>query len=379
MASTVTWDELRALAAFEAERGCVISLFLNLDPAVSPTAGDAQTRLHSLLDEAARSDGAVRGLSHEQKLQLRDDFARLHRFFEQEFSRDGSRGLAVFCDSLDGLWRPLPLVSPVGDEVRVGRWLYLVPLVPIVGRGAGALVVVVGREQGRFYRLRDGRLEEITDLSDEQPRRHDQGGWSQARYQRHIDKLASEHLREVAEELDRLVRRSHEVDVVVMAPEESRAELETLLTQEVRNVLAGWGHAEAHAGPPELLELAAPILERSRAERERAVLERWREEAGRDGRASAGWERTLEAASDGRVETLLFSDGRAREAWQCPSCGRGASSAGECPLDGTPLERVENGMDVAVHQTLRHGGTVWPVEQARDLDPVEGVGALLRY
>jgi peptide chain release factor subunit 1 len=379
MARTVTWNHLRQLAAFEAANGCAISLYLDLDPSTTPTAGDAETRLHSLLDQGAKSDGAAKDLSHEQRISLRSDFDRIRSYFDQEFDRDGARGLALFCDGLDELWEPMPLVGAVRDDVRVERRLYLVPLVALVGRGEGALVVVVGREQGKIYRLHEGQLEELEDLYERQLSRHDQGGLSQARYQRHVDYHAVEHLRTVAAELDRLVRSMRGVEVVVMAPEESRAEFEGLLSSEVRQAVAGSAHAEAHARPAELLQLAAPILDRSRSERERELLERWREEAGRSGRAASGWEATLEAASDARVEVLLYSEGREREAWQCPACGRASASAGSCPLDGTQMERVETGTDVAVHQTLRHGGSVWPVEQARDLDPVEGVGALLRF
>ena len=54
MARTVTWDELRALSEIEAENGCAISMYLNLDPSVAATAGDVQTRLNSLLDEAGK-------------------------------------------------------------------------------------------------------------------------------------------------------------------------------------------------------------------------------------------------------------------------------------------------------------------------------------
>jgi peptide chain release factor subunit 1 len=381
MARTVTWDELRTLAGFQAERGCAISLYLNLDPSISPTAGDAAARLNSLLDEAARSDGAnARDLSHDERQALRSDFDRIREYYAQEFNRDGAHGLAVFSASLDNIWRTLPLTEAVPDEIKVDRRLYLAPLVPLVGRGEGALVVVIGREQGRFYRLRAGRLEELTDISEEQPRRHDQGGWSQARFQRHVDNLASEHLREVAEELDRVVRRAHGgVRVVVMSSEETWAEFSGFLSQEVDAALAGWTHAEAHAAPAELLALATPVLEEWRANREKELTERWREEAGRDGRASSGWEKTLEAASDGRVDVLLFQDGVVREAWRCPACGRAAAASGTCPLDGTTMEQRAEGLDLAVHQTLVHGGTVWAVRHVRDLDPVDGIGALLRY
>lgn len=380
MARTITWDELRDLAAFEAAKGCAISLYLDLDPSVAPTAGDASTRLNSLLDEGAKADGAnKRVLTHDQKLGLRADFERIRSFFSTEFSRDGAHGLAVFTATMDNIWRPLPLTESVPDQIRVGRQLYLAPLVPLVGRGEGALVVVVGREEGAFFRLRAGRLEEFADLHEDQPRRHDQGGWSQSRFQRHVDKLAEEHLRDVAEELDRLVRRLRGPQVVVVAPEEARAELSNLLSQEVRSAIIGWTHAQAHASGPELLAAATPVLESWRAERERSVLDRWREESGRNGRASAGWADTLTAASDGRIETLLFQDGVDREAFQCPACGRVAAEAGKCPLDGTSLEPHEGGLDLAVHQTLAHGGTVWAVRSGQDLQPVEGIGALLRY
>jgi peptide chain release factor subunit 1 len=380
LARTITSDELRDLAAFEAEKGCAVSLYLDLDPSVSPTAGDAATRLHSLLDEAAKGDGANRrDLSHDQRQGLKADFTRIQDYYEREFTREGARGLAVFIAGLDNVWRPLALTEPVRDDVKVGRTLYLAPLVPLIGRGEGAVVVVVGRERGRFYRLRGGRLEELVDHTEEQPGQHDQGGWSQARYQRHIETLVHDHLKEVAEELDRVVRRLHGPQFVVISSEETRADFDDLLSKDAAAAIVGWTHAEAHAQAPELLELATPVLERWRAEQEQAALERWREEAGRDGRAAAGWEQTLEAASDGRVDLLLFQDGADHPAVRCPRCGRVALEDGKCPLDGTSMERSEEGLDLAVHQTLIHGGSVWAVQHRQDLEPVEGIGALLRY
>ena len=143
MARTVTWDDLRGLATLTPSSGCAVSLYLNLDPSVAPTAGDAATRLNSLLDEAAKSDGATRpGLTHDERAGLKNDFERIRRYFEQEFVRDGARGVAVFAAGLDDVWTPIPLVDSVDDQVRVDRRLYLAPLVPLVGLGDGELVVV---------------------------------------------------------------------------------------------------------------------------------------------------------------------------------------------------------------------------------------------
>jgi len=347
---------------------------------VTPTAADAATRVNALIDEIERSEASRRPeLTHEQREGLRNDVRRLREFFEQEFDRDGTHGFAVFCASLDNLWQPLALSASVPDVVKVGKTLYLAPLVSLVGRGEGALVVCVGRERGDLYRLRAGRLEELVEQFDETPGRHDQGGWSQARFQRHIDKLVQDHLKDVAELVDRQVRRLRGPRVIVVASEESRAEFEDELTNEVRKALIGWTAADAHATPAELLEVVEPLLESWRGEQETRAVERWREEAGRNGRAAAGWGPTLEAASDGRVELLLFQDGVERPAWECPACGRVGSEGGACPLDGTQMEQRSEGLDLAVHQTLAHGGTVWALRQRQDLEPVEGIGALLRY
>ena len=380
MTTTVTWDWLRNLAAFRAEKGCAVSLFLNLDPSVAPTAGDAMTRINSLLSEGERTLNSGRDdLSHDQKHALKTDLERIRAYFDDEFDRDGAQGFAVFASSLDDAWAPIPLTEPVDDVMKVNKEFFLAPLVPLVGRGAGALVAVVSRERGEIYRLRGGQLEAVVDESEDAPRRHDQGGWSQARYQRHIDNLAAQHMGAVADALDALVRGSSDVKVVVVCAEDQRSVFEDGLSNEARAAIVGWATAESHAGPAELLAVATPWLDQARAAKEEQLLARWREEAGKGARAASDWEQTLEAVSDARAEVLIYAENADRAAWQCPQCSRLSAAGGGCPLDGTPMEERENGLDLAVRQTLATGGTVWALGHSRDLEPVGGIGALLRF
>jgi peptide chain release factor subunit 1 len=378
-AATLSWDGLRELVNFRAEKGCAISVYVDLDPSVAPTPADAASRINSLMHDGEQRAAAAHELSHEQRESLRADLARIREFFESEFDRDGSRGVAVFCAGLDNAWRTLPLADPVTDKIAVAREFYLAPLVPLVGRGDGALVAVVGRERGTVFLLRAGKLDELVDQFDETPGRHDQGGWSQARYQRHIEELVHEHLKQVAEQLDRRLRGLQSPRIVVVSTEETRAEFEEVLSHEARNAVIGWTQAEAHASPADLLEVARPILEEWHARQEQEAAERWREESGRGGRATAGWQDTLEAASDARVELLLVQEGADRSAWQCPRCGRVSAEGGPCPLDGTQMEERDDGLNLAVHQVLAHGGSVLALRHHQDLEPVEGIGALLRY
>src|SRR5437762_3325322 len=264
MAGTVTWDLLRELAGFRAERGCAVSLYLNLDPSEVPTAPALETRVNSLLAEAERRMDASKGeLSRDAREGLKADLERIRRWFDDEFDRDGSQGAAVFASGPDNFWSAHNLPEPVPDGVRVNKQLYLAPLVRLVGSGDGALVAFVGRERGQVFRMRGGRLVEVADRTEDTPGQHDQGGWSQARYERHIETLVDRHLKRVAETLDGCVRRMRGVHVVLVGSgsEDIRSDFEAVLSNDVKERLVGWTHAEAHATPAELLHASEPMLE----------------------------------------------------------------------------------------------------------------------
>ncbi len=322
VAGTITWDQLRELAGFRADKGCAVSLYLSLDPSEAPTAADVETRQNSLLSAAERLLDERKGsLSRDQREALKGDLERIARWFEDGF----------------------------------------------------------GRERGEVFQLRGGQLVEIADDTEEVPGQHDLGGQSQGRYVRHIDEIVERHRRRVADTLDGCVRKLRGARIVLVGGEDMRSDFEEILSNEVKSCLVGWTSAEAHADAPQLLEAAWPLLEKWWSKREEELLDRWREEAGKNGRATTGWAQTLEAASDARVELLLVQDGADEPAYQCPACGRAQMKNGSCPLDGTTLEPRDGALDLAVHQTLAHGGTVQVIRERRDLEPVGGVGALLRY
>ncbi len=337
--------------------------------------------MRSLLDAGSKSRGAKRSdLPHEVRQGLKADFERLERYFDGEFDRDGAHGIAIFAAGLDNVWSVLQLPASVPDTVRVADDFLLAPLVPLIGRGDGALVAVVGREQGRCWRCAAVDCEEIVDRTEEAPGRHDQGGWSQSRFQRHIENVDQEHYRTVADALEKAFRRLGRPRIVVVGTEEVRAEFVDVLPTEVQEAIVGQVTAEAHAGAPSCRRRCC-LRSRSgartgRARRSSAGARR----PGRNARAASGWERTLEAASDGRVELLLYQDGCRQDAFRCPACGRVAAARLDVPArrddDGAARRRARPRRSPDARRTA---ATSSPSSVRRDLDPVEGIGAILRF
>src|SRR5881392_2264287 len=156
MTIALTTDLLRDLAAFRAENGCAISIYI--DPSSVPTAAGVDTKFHSVLSQAEKA-GERRPGGRECRLAVRDDIDRIRDWWNDEFDHDGLRGVAVFASSADGLFRPLPLTRGAGDSAHVGPALHLSPLAGALER-EGVLIAVVSRERGTVYRLIGGRLRE---------------------------------------------------------------------------------------------------------------------------------------------------------------------------------------------------------------------------
>ena len=263
MAGSITWEQLRELAGFRAVRGCAISLYVSLDPSEAPTPKHVRARVSSLLSEAERLfDQRKAALTHVQRLGLKGDVGRIGAWFDDGFDRHGVRGVAVFAASLDDFWSTLALPDPVADDVKLEAELHLAPLTRLASRAGRFLVGVVSRERGEVYRYEAGQLVEIADETTDVPGRHDQGGWAQARYERHIDEIVERHWRRVAETLDARVRRLGNPRVILVGAEDMRSDFEDRLSHEVKSCLIGWTAAEAHADARQILDVARPVLDR---------------------------------------------------------------------------------------------------------------------
>jgi peptide subunit release factor 1 (eRF1) len=369
----------RSLAVFRPERGCCISLFLDLDPGEVPTAKDLSSHITSVVDDAKRRVEELSArLDHERALAAREDVESAAVFFEEELDRSGAEGFAYYVSGLDGVRYEVPLPTPVEDGALVGRAFALVPLLEPLERDRELVLAAVGRERGTLWRWRNGRTQLLDDRTEEVPRRHDQGGWSQSNFQRSIDHEAFDHLRDVADALARTIEQGSGTLLVVSCVEELRTRFEDLLAPHVREALLGWTTVEAHADDVAIEPEAERLLENRLHEEREGLLERFREERGNGGRAAASWEEAVGAAADGRIDTALV-DGRTAKAWVCPKCDRGSVHAGNCEIDGTPLEEEPGGaLELVVRGTLANGGNVRLVNGSR-LEETEGVAALLRY
>jgi peptide subunit release factor 1 (eRF1) len=369
---------LRRLSGLRPDRGKVLSIYLNLDPSEFATPPARETAITSLLDEAdrlAREDGR----DHEEKAELRRDVERAREFFRSGFSARGAGSVAVFACGPAGLFEALKLPRPVASEVKVDDSPWIEPLARFSGP-ARLCVALVSRRNARILRGSRERLEEVATVEDDVHGRHDQGGWSQRRYERGIEKEVADHLENTAKRLFAGWKRRPFDCLLVGCTEELWPAFERHLHPYVRERFAGRFDVDVENVTPEAARAAAlPLLEDDERRREREALDRLEQGLGATGRAETGLDAVLAALNERRVEVLLYAEGHTAPGVACPSCGWLGVDAPACPLDGSQLDRRDDVIEDAIEAAVLQAAEPLVVRHHDDLGRHGGVAALLRF
>lgn len=375
----VTPERLRRLAETSGGGRTVISAFLDLDPREFGTAPARSSAIRSLLSEADREVRDCEGLSHDEQQALRASVQRLEAFFRDEFSAEGAHAVAVFSCEPEGLFEVVRLPHPTDQRVVVGAAPHIEPLTRI-GAPERWAIVLASRSHGRLLRGSADGLVEVADLDEDVHGQHDQGGWSQARYERSVDQEAGEHIERVLSAVARSHAREPIDRLAIAAPDETYAFAERHLDPRLRERLAGRVDADlSDATPEHVLEAARPLMLKDARRRERELLDRHSDALGIEGRAAGSLPDVLDALVQRRVAVLLVADGFAAPGVACPSCGWLGADGERCPVDGTELARCDDITERAIEAAVRQSAQTHFVRHHDDLATHGGIAALLRF
>src|SRR5919106_6666156 len=294
----------------EVSAGPVLSLYLDLRPSEFATPPARTTAIRSLLDDAGRQLAAA-DLDHEAETALRKDLEEVRDFLEGgALPADGARALAVFRSRRAELFDVVKLPRPVASRVVVDEAPYVEPLVDAAPAGDWC-VLLVNRKVGRILRGSAERLTELARIEDDTHSQHDQGGWSQANYQRSVQKEASDHVRRTLDALFHRFQLRAFDHLLVGAPQDLAGDVEQGLHPYLRERLRGRIDIDVeNVTPSDVRTAAAPAIEAHETRRERELLDRLIAGVARDGGLGAGGlEPVLEALAERRVGALLLDEG----------------------------------------------------------------------
>lgn len=370
----VTRADIRALIDRPVTDALVTSVYLDTDGARFPKPADYEARLDGLLRDARRQAEA---LPNAQRAGVHADIEAIHRWVRAEFQRADVRGLGMF-SSAGELFETVQVGIPVRSIARVSETPYVVPLEALLSRHHHIGLVLIERDKARIFRYRLGWAQEWFGLTSDVHGQHDQGGWSQARFQRNIEHEVLQHFKGAAE----ILRKAHEdvpFDAVALAgPPAEAAEFSRHLHPYLEKVL--FGELISLSSTPSAEDLKARfaqieqhLVSGRRAER----LGRLAAAQGQAEKAARGIRHVLEAVNSGRIEVLFVVEGAGVPGFRSTT-GALTLHEQEAAAYGEPVEPVADLIDEVIEAAVRSGAHI---ELFRDAVRLDGdpVAALLRF
>jgi peptide chain release factor subunit 1 len=377
-ANTITRSRLRRLAQVHPARGRVLSVFLNLDPSQLPTPAARSSAITSVMTDAAHRVEQAPDLEHDEREALKADVERVRQVLAGDVAANGTRAVAVYACQSEDLLEVVSLRQPLGSRVVLDTSPYVEPLVH-EGAGERWCVLLANRRAARLFTGDADSLEETDRIEDDVHSQHDQGGWSQSRYQRGVEKEKDDHLLNTADVAFELFQRRGFDRLLIGGPEELVNDLEGRLHSYLRERIAGRIQCDVENSSVEEVRTCAAerILEFVR-KREREALDRLTEGVGRGGRGAAGLADVLAALCEAKVEVLLINRGLTASGFCDPATGMLYASERDAP-SGSSLTPVDDMAERAIEKAIEQSAEVIGVRHHEDLGPLGGIGAVLRY
>lgn len=367
--------DIERLGGIRAEAG-VLSVSIKIDPRLGYRRGQPAMKFKGAYARAARGadagDLAVLEREHDKVLNFLKDYA------------PRGQGVIIYSSTPDDIWEAYSLDVMVPSQVSVGNSPNTALLAQVMEEYPLMAVVMLDGGDARIYAAEQGRESESGRESTVLPNRHAQGGWAQARYERHVEFHHAMHLKSVAEKLEGMYYERPFDRLVIVGVERATKEFEAMLPQEIRRRLIGQLAADfKQEGDSEILERARALREEDERTAELALVDRIRGQAEAQGRGTLGIDETLQALTEGRVDTLVAAEGVTQTGTACLSCDYFAAYRfTTCPAcSGSDVEELPDAIEHAIEYAIANGSRV-NVAFAGGREMLlsrGGIGALLRY
>ena len=310
-----------------------------------------------------------------------EDFVRIVRYLEDGIKTTAS-GVAIFaCSAAKDYFEVGEFEAPFErNRLFVSDRPHVYPLARMVDQYRRYAVVLADTNRAHLFVFAAGRTVEEQTVENVKTKKTSVGGWSQARYQRHVENYHLHHAKEVIEMLERTVKDEN-IEHIILAGDETtvipllRDQLPKPLEGKVIDALSLGIDTPEH----ELFEESLNAFRAHDSLTDMEKVERLLNEYRADDLGVAGVPETLAALSNGQVEEMLIVNSAKKLLYDEEEVRKVLELY---DVDGEPLPDLGQRTiadELVRRANLLSSARVTFIEDDTRLEQVGGVGALLRY
>jgi peptide chain release factor subunit 1 len=379
---------LDRLAALELTEFPFISLYLNTQP---------DQRGRDNFDPFIRKEFRARAKTYEAGSPARASFdrdtERITSYLNDEL-QPSANGVAIFaCSGADDFFEAIQLDAPIEEHrLYVHHLPHLYPLARLMDQYPRYAVLVTDTNSARIFVFGRGSTINSESVTNPKVNRTSVGGWSQMRYQRHVENYHLHHAKEVIDTLERVVEEDRAEQIIIAGDEVIIPKLREQMPQQLADKVIDVLRLDNSAPEHEVFKETMEALREHDAQNDAEKVQRLFDEYRAGGLGVVGARDTLNALTMGQVDELLISasleqiDYGQQEIEEHLEAG--TQLALEAVEEATEGEASDEASDEArkaiiadefVSKARQTAAKVTFIEDASLLASVGGVGAMLRY
>ncbi|HYT67345.1 MAG TPA: Vms1/Ankzf1 family peptidyl-tRNA hydrolase [Vicinamibacterales bacterium] len=379
-------DQLARLAAFDPSPYPVISLYLNTQPNER-----GRDNFQAFVRKELKARAQTYPARSSEREMLERDAERIASYLQNDM-RPSANGVAIFACDAAGFFEAVQLDAPVDDHwLYVGDRPHLYPLARLASQFPRYAVVLADTNRTRILVVAHGGVAHETPVQGVKTRRATQGGWAQARYQRHVENYHLHHIKDVVERLEKIVMREGIQQIVIAGDPVVIPLLREQLPKPLAEKIVDEISLDSSAAQGDVLKATLESLKEADAKTNREKVDAAAGAFRAGGLGVVGPDATLLALTNGQVDELLIAASLADIE------GLRGTRAGQMAMaNDTAIAEpaVEPGMagepsgadigtvrlaDELVTKAQQTSARICFVEDASLLAPYGGVAATLRY
>ena len=382
---------IKTLGAFEPDGYPFLSIYLNAEP------NDTGREDYPIWLKKALSDqGQPYKDNPEEAKRFEDVVDKINSYLDAE-ADPAANGIAIFASLGDeAVFEAVQLAVPFFSDNQIFAYdrPHIFPLARAIDQNPKYAVLWADTNKADIYvfggenRIRsdnsaDAKVEEIQNTV---TNRTQVGGWSQNRYQHHIDNFHLQHAKEVVAEVEELMRE-RDIDKLVLCGDETtimpilRPQLSKAVDEKVVAVL----NMSQYDSTEEIHAKTQEVLGIENATRDRQKVDDLNNAAkAAAGLGTLGVEDTLRALANGQVQELVISADIDELEYSKTEVEKifeeyrpGDDNA---PVDVPPMVQIAGEIaDQLILRAINTDAKITFIEDGSILEEAGGVGAILRY
>lgn len=383
-------DLMQKLAAFEPNDNPFLSIYLNAEPNEQGRDGYAVW-----LKKELSQQGENYAEDSAEAQSFNADVERIMNFLENEVE-PSANGIAIFANSgADGFFETAQIeIAFPNNRLFAFDRPHIFPLARTIDQNPKYAVLWADTNKADIYvfgventlNAETETSAKVEEIQSEVTNRSQVGGWSQARYQRHIENFHLQHAKETVEELNKLMRDA-KIEHLVLCGDEAviMPTLRPQLSKELEEKVAGTLNLSKYDSEDKIREATREVMQIQNAVWDNKAVERALGAAkAAAGLGTLGLEATLTALSNGQVQELIisstfdaieYSPKKVKKVLKDYAPGDDNSATDALPEVREPRQIA----DELIVRALNSAAKIKFIEDDSLLEEAGGIAAVLRY